>query len=40
MRWAAPAGDVHLAYCDALRQSKRVGAFRDFLVREAREWKY
>jgi len=36
----APTFDVHLAYCDALRQSKRVGAFRDFLVREAREWRY
>ncbi|HEX4077271.1 MAG TPA: LysR substrate-binding domain-containing protein [Rhizomicrobium sp.] len=35
-----PTFDVHLAYCDALRQSKRVGAFRDFLVRQAREWKY
>ena len=35
-----PTFDVHLCYCDALRQSKRVGAFRDFLVREAREWKY
>jgi DNA-binding transcriptional LysR family regulator len=35
-----PTFDVHLVYCDALRQSKRVGAFRDFLVRLAREWKY
>ncbi|MGH6876945.1 MAG: LysR family transcriptional regulator [Rhizomicrobium sp.] len=35
-----PAFDVHLVYCDALRQSKRVGAFRDFLVREAKEWRY
>jgi len=35
-----PSFDVHLVYCDALRQSKRVGAFRDFLVRAAREWKY
>ena len=35
-----PSFDVHLCYCDALRQSKRVGAFRDFLVREAKEWKY
>lgn len=35
-----PTFDVHLAYCDALRQSKRVAAFRDFLVREAKEWKY
>jgi DNA-binding transcriptional LysR family regulator len=35
-----PTFDVHLVYCDALRQSKRVGAFRDFLVREAKEWRY
>jgi len=35
-----PTFDVHLVYCDALRQSKRVGAFRDFLVRAAKEWKY
>jgi DNA-binding transcriptional LysR family regulator len=31
-----PTFDVHLVYCDALRQSKRVGAFRDFLVRLAK----
>lgn len=35
-----PTFDVHLVYCDALRQSKRVAAFRDFLVREAKEWRY
>ncbi|HEY1613260.1 MAG TPA: LysR substrate-binding domain-containing protein [Rhizomicrobium sp.] len=35
-----PTFDVHLVYCDALRQSKRVGAFRDFLVRAAKEWRY
>jgi DNA-binding transcriptional LysR family regulator len=35
-----PTFDVHLVYCDALRQSKRVAAFRDFLVRAAREWKH
>jgi DNA-binding transcriptional LysR family regulator len=35
-----PSFDVHLVYCDALRQSKRVGAFRDFLVRAAKDWKY
>jgi len=35
-----PSFDVHLAYPDALRQSKRVGAFRDFLVRAAKEWRY
>jgi len=35
-----PSFDVHLVYADALRQSKRVAAFRDFLVRESKEWKY
>lgn len=35
-----PSFDVHLVYCDALRQSKRVGAFRDFLVRAAKDWKH
>jgi DNA-binding transcriptional LysR family regulator len=35
-----PTFDVHLVYCDALRQSKRVAAFRDFLVREAKEWRF
>jgi DNA-binding transcriptional LysR family regulator len=35
-----PTFDVHLVYADALRQSKRVGAFRDFLVREAKNWSY
>lgn len=35
-----PTFDVHLVYCDALRQSKRVAAFRDFLVRVAKEWRY
>ena len=35
-----PSFDVHLVYCDALRQSKRVAAFRDFLVKSAREWKF
>ena len=35
-----PTYDVHLVYCDALRQSKRVAAFRDFLVRAAKDWKY
>ncbi len=37
----APLGfDVHLVYADALRQSKRVAAFRDFAVKSARDWKY
>jgi DNA-binding transcriptional LysR family regulator len=35
-----PTFEVHLVYADALRQSKRVAAFRDFLVRAARDWKY
>jgi DNA-binding transcriptional LysR family regulator len=35
-----PSFDAHLVYCDALRQSKRVAAFRDFLVRSARDWRH
>lgn len=35
-----PSFDAHLVYCDALRQSKRVAAFRDFLVRGARDWRF
>jgi DNA-binding transcriptional LysR family regulator len=35
-----PMFEAHLVYADALRQSKRVGAFRDFLVRASRDWKY
>lgn len=35
-----PTFDVHLVYADSLRQSKRVAAFRDFLVREAKNWCY
>ena len=35
-----PSFDVHLVYPDALRQSKRVSAFRDFLVKAAKEWRY
>jgi DNA-binding transcriptional LysR family regulator len=37
---AGPTFEAHLVYADALRQSKRVAAFRDFLVRAARDWKY
>ncbi|MDB6098094.1 MAG: LysR family transcriptional regulator [Gammaproteobacteria bacterium] len=37
---AGPCFDVHLVYADALRQAKRVAAFRDFLVRSARDWRY
>src|SRR5581483_2513435 len=32
--------DVHLVYADALRQSKRLAAFRDFLVKGAKDWQY
>lgn len=35
-----PAFDVHLVYADALRQSKRVAAFRDFLVKGSKDWQY
>ena len=35
-----PSFDVHLVYPDALRQSKRVAAFRDFLVKAAKNWRY
>lgn len=35
-----PVFDVHLVYPDALRQSKRVGAFRDFLVKAAKDWRF
>lgn len=35
-----PTFDAHLVYCDALRQSKRVAAFRDFLVRAAKDWRF
>ena len=36
----APDFDVHLVYADALRQSKRVAAFRDFLVNGSKDWQY
>ena len=32
--------DVHLVYADALRQSKRVAAFRDFAVKSSKDWQY
>ncbi len=35
-----PSFDVHLVYPAALRQSKRVAAFRDFLVKAAKDWRY
>jgi DNA-binding transcriptional LysR family regulator len=37
---SGPSFDVHLVYADALRQSKRVAAFRDFLVRSSKDWRY
>jgi DNA-binding transcriptional LysR family regulator len=37
---SGPSFDVHLVYADALRQSKRVAAFRDFMVRESKDWRY
>jgi DNA-binding transcriptional LysR family regulator len=37
---AAPGFDVHLVYADALRQSKRVAAFRDFAVKASKDWQY
>ena len=36
----APGFDVHLVYADALRQSKRVAAFRDFAVKASKDWQY
>jgi len=36
----APSFDVHLVYADALRQSKRVAAFRDFAVKSSKDWQY
>ncbi|HXC54660.1 MAG TPA: LysR family transcriptional regulator [Rhizomicrobium sp.] len=35
-----PSFDVHLVYADALRQSKRVAAFRDFLVKASKNWNF
>ena len=37
---AAPGFDVHLVYADALRQSKRVAAFRDFAFKSSKDWQY
>ncbi|RZI77507.1 MAG: LysR family transcriptional regulator [Rubrivivax sp.] len=37
---AAPGFDVHLVYADALRQSKRVAAFRDFAVKSSKDWQF
>jgi hypothetical protein len=37
-----PRSQEESVYCDALRQSKRVAALRgfDFVVREAKDWKF
>ena len=35
-----PSFDIHLVYADALRQSKRVAAFRDFVVKSSKDWQY
>jgi DNA-binding transcriptional LysR family regulator len=35
-----PSFDVRLVYCDAVRQSMRVAAFRDFLVKAAKDWNF
>ena len=35
-----PSFDIHLVYADALRQSKRVAAFRDFMVKSSKDWQY
>ncbi len=35
-----PAFETYFVYPPALKSSKRVGVFRDFLVGKAREWSY
>ncbi|WP_404402863.1 LysR family transcriptional regulator [Pelagibacterium halotolerans] len=35
-----PAFDTYFVYPPALKNSKRVGVFRDFLVSKARDWEY
>ena len=35
-----PAFDTYFVYAPALKSSKRVGVFRDFLVQKAREWSF
>lgn len=35
-----PCYEVYLCYPEAMRGSKRVGVFRDFLVSQAREWAF
>ena len=33
-------GGFDYVYADALRQSKRVAAFRDFVVKSSKDWQY
>ena len=35
-----PAYEAYFVYPPALKNSKRVGVFRDFLVGKAREWSF
>lgn len=35
-----PQFDVHFVYAEAQRHSKRVGVFRDFLVKHAKDWTF
>lgn len=35
-----PRFDVHLCYPESLKGSKRVGVFREFLLQEARSWRF
>jgi DNA-binding transcriptional LysR family regulator len=35
-----PAYEAYFVYPPALKSSKRVGVFRDFLVGKAREWQF
>ena len=35
-----PAYEAYFVYPPALKNSKRVGVFRDFLVGKAREWQF
>ena len=35
-----PAYEAYFVYPPALKNSKRVGVFRDFLVTKAREWQF
>jgi DNA-binding transcriptional LysR family regulator len=35
-----PAYETYFVYPPALKNSKRVGVFRDFLVNKAREWSF